>query len=161
MALACFSKPKSRRRSASSRMSHLIESLRKHLVVLRWSNSRPGVQTRIVTPFRRRAFSLFRRSPPDMLPGTSQMKGRTTRVRTLTGFIRARETKPHETHRRTHKRASATRQCFDRYPLNDAFSHGRPSFCFVGSLIFSYFRGSSSSRVRHCPRNTHPILRTR
>lgn len=75
----------SRRRSASSKMSHLRESLRKHLVVLRWSSRRPGVHTSTVTPLRRRAFSLLRRSPPDRLPGTSQMKGRTTRVSTYVG----------------------------------------------------------------------------
>ena len=33
----------------------------------------PGVATRIETPFRSRAFSLFRFSPPDKHPGTSQL----------------------------------------------------------------------------------------
>lgn len=64
------SKPRSSRRSASSRTSQRSSSVWKDCVFCRWSSSRPGVATSTVTPLRSRAFSFALFSPPCMLPPT-------------------------------------------------------------------------------------------
>ena len=72
MAFKSSSKPTSSIRSASSSTSHRSKSALNAVVCLRWSNRRPGVATRTLTPFLRRAFSFCLFSPPITPPHTTQ-----------------------------------------------------------------------------------------
>mmetsp|Transcript_1378 Transcript_1378/g.4243 ORF Transcript_1378/g.4243 Transcript_1378/m.4243 type:complete len:210 (-) Transcript_1378:396-1025(-) len=78
----CFSKPMSRRRSTSSRMTKRRFVLLNASVVCRWSSSLPGVATSTEIPFRSRAFSDLRFSPPVMHPATSHGNGLRSLLRT-------------------------------------------------------------------------------
>jgi hypothetical protein len=68
-----FWKPRSSSLSASSSTSHCRCATENAVVDSRWSRRRPGVATRITTPFLSRCFSWCRFSPPVNSPGTSQM----------------------------------------------------------------------------------------
>ena len=69
LVMSC-SNPRSMSRSPSSRTSHLMLRTSRTSVLSRWSTSRPGVATKIFTPFRSRAFSDFFFSPPMTVPAT-------------------------------------------------------------------------------------------
>mmetsp|Transcript_9818 Transcript_9818/g.30309 ORF Transcript_9818/g.30309 Transcript_9818/m.30309 type:complete len:238 (-) Transcript_9818:904-1617(-) len=77
------SKPMSSSRSASSITTVSRLWCANAAVLFRWSSRRPGVATSTVIPLRRRAFSLWRSSPPWMAPTTMKLAFRTHFVRTV------------------------------------------------------------------------------